>query len=822
MRNLRAPAHLARPLLTGLAGLLVAAAILCAGTVGTASAGAAGKHRTGRALRHTGSRDTGAGGYRPFVAVQVLIADGAHPLPVVGAHVRIVPLSGGGRETIAAGRTYSRGLALVEARPGRAIPTRFQVRVSGGFVHGGRFKGTLYSREDSYSSARPETIVVNLATTLAAMYCARHPRLTTTSCEARTSWFLQLGRFGAGGDLSTQFAGDRALDGRMVLRAARRAGGLTHLLGALSAEMGTPRARSTSEFHARSLPSGTRALSGLKRRSSHSRGRARGGHRGMAHAAVFPEEPLEDVSMFKEVLGFAEKASGAIKLVKSFSELFNLVSGNNAKAQAELTEVHKGIVELQESITEMRAELKALSQAMKNFETEVRHGEYSQLAAAAAEQVQRVYANVSAYEAVTNEAAQIACGDYSTAASAEHPSCKDPEAPSRVCSKPASTELRKACVHLGDLPVPAEQRFYTEPGAPKAAKDSLIGNFVRHISGEDRLEGSDVTTLANKIAGGLGGDAPGAEGIWQAGSAWFAEKTPLLSTATDSQIQHLVTYYLSAYTAGMVMVAYYDAFNQIPESTYESEVEAMLAGFKDLAAAAPQKLPAGTFIDTHTGLMWSGQLGSVTAQPTYMNLLYGGEDIQLPFESETGGNRPNNATGAPTPKLANGKIINTWRAADYEQLEGLITDAPLHTLIKEGLFAGQVLSNTWPAGLTFNSWQQGGVQEFSKSACASVEETAGCVAPTWAAGEGQTGMFDLHSGKGMGSYISINGNNNWWDPAASYEGEEPNEAEEETPFVIPSFIGTVDLPVLYNREAPSESAEECYYYAGPKGGGCKG
>ena len=121
-----------------------------------------------------------------FVPVRVLVAAGSNPLPLTGATVRIVSARRGAHATtLAFGHSYGQGLALVAPVHGRQIPQRFTVRTSGGFINGRQFRGSMMGEVNLAGNGAAAPVIVNLATTLSAMYCERHPKLSTAACETR-------------------------------------------------------------------------------------------------------------------------------------------------------------------------------------------------------------------------------------------------------------------------------------------------------------------------------------------------------------------------------------------------------------------------------------------------------------------------------------------------------------------------------------------------------------------------------------------------------------------------------------------------------------
>lgn len=113
-------------------------------------------------------------------------------------------------------RTNQRGVFVLRLH--RALPRTFTVRSVGGRDRRGRVLGALRSNYATYR--RGEPVIVNNATTLAAVYQAAHPKLKPAVVEARIERFLHLP---TSVDLRTSLTlSDTAFHGPTFTRAARQ------------------------------------------------------------------------------------------------------------------------------------------------------------------------------------------------------------------------------------------------------------------------------------------------------------------------------------------------------------------------------------------------------------------------------------------------------------------------------------------------------------------------------------------------------------------------------------------------------------------------
>ena len=668
-----------------------------------------------------------ASGALVFVPIRVLVSAGANPVPLEGAEVRLVSQD----RTIASGRTYNEGLAIAFAWKNgrglqRTIPRHFTVQTSGGRIAGKRFRGSLIAQVTRYGT-RPLVVLVNPVTTLSAMYCQRHRRMTPNACNRRAKTFLGL----AGGEnLSVDLLGSEAFDGQLMLKDAGGARGLPRYLDELVSKMGIIGA--VHSFH--TVEPRTHVVApvpGLVRLSAADRHKK--------------QTRLRSLSSWWSALNGIHSALSLVEFVGGWD---SSSSGGGCKGCAtQLANINSALNQISSQLADLKSQVSAL-------QTEVTLGDYSTLAADAATSVNAVGDAMSSYTAVTSLASEISCWP------ATGSTCSDPQAPSTVCATPETRDLTDLCIALGDLPLPADlpTHPYTNPNAPAAVQNSLIGQFM-HETEVNPFTDSDLESLANQVAGGLGGGAVGTVGIWQFGSAYLASQSPFLGTSTDQEIQDLLGYYLSAYTAGLTMRAAWWAFDQDSQSTYSSSIDTELTDFQDLVAAMPSPLPGGTFLETGSGRMWSGQLGSTemvffVPRPS--------TPITLPYVSHYpdygSDDAPNTAPGAVTPELPDGQTISDWSVAGPTQLEELGSDAASQTtgdqtsyFVKQGLFAGQILSNsavgpsganvTWPNGLSESDWN-------AATPCSLAAYTSTCVAPTWG-GPGETSLWDLSHGDGI-------------------------------------------------------------------------
>ena len=762
-------------------------------------------------------------GLAPFVPVRVLVAAGSNPLPLTDAEVRVVSSRRSGRPTtFAVGHTYGQGLALASPVRGRQIPQRFTVRTSGGFINGKRFRGSMMGEVNLASNGAAAPVIVNLATTLSAMYCRRHPKLATAACERRTAQLLDIP---PGLNLGTDQLAEQYVSARKLIGEARHHGGLLGYLPRLVRKMnkrpqlGAPRFRAPASqaFVGEPLP-------GIARL------------RGPANSVLRGEAPLLTVGagvagFFGKLFEYANKAKGAVTLVNYIGDILGFAgSGESAAAKTseELEEMNAALNKISSQLAELKAQIAELKAVMEQ-------AAYSTIALDAAKNVEAIADATSSYQAVVQEATQISCGEYSTGASKRvraESKCSSPVSPSEACTaaaEAANEGLHKACVHLGDLPLPPNaSHYYSEAGSPAEARHSLIGEFIWEITQNNPFNDSDIQSLAADTIG-----VGGTDGIWQYGSSWLLREQSFLDTTDDKQLQGLVGYYLGAYAAGLTMRSAYYGFEQIPATTYESAIEHDLGDYLDLVGAAPSPLPAGTVIELNNGTMWSGQMGSIQTLANYKTLAAKGASITLPQQTDENGNIPNNAPGSRSPALANGETIANWAAADNEALGKLASAVPssesnkANYLADEGVFSGQLLSNSshaaifaprevfvWPSGMGLHV--AGYEQEFGEVSINGkcTLPGGGCFAPTWASGE-ELETFDLASGNGMVKALGAGtGNVNWLHfpncKLNNFKNAVQCEADYETH--LPLAPG-MTLPVLYDRTPVTTGKEpECYYY----------
>ena len=763
-----------------------------------------------------------------FVPVRVLVAAGSNPLPLTGATVRIVSARHGAHATtLAVGHSYGQGLALVAPVHGRQIPQRFTVRTSGGFINGRQFRGSMMGEVNLAGNGAAAPVIVNLATTLSAMYCERHPKLSTAACETRAAQLLDIP---PGLNLGTDQLSEQYVDARKLIGEARHHGGLFRYLPKLVTKMnkrpslGAPRFRSTGSqtFVAEPLP-------GIAR--------LRGPANAVLRGEALPLTLGAGVSgFFGKLLEYANKTKGAITLVNYIGDILGFASSGEsaaAKTAEELEEINAALNKISSQIAELKVQIAELKAVMEQ-------AAYSTIALDAAKNVEAIADATSSYQAVVQEATQISCGEYSAGSSKRfrgESKCSNPVSPSEACTAAAESAnegLHKACVHLGDLPLPPNSsHYYSEAGSPAEARHSLIGEFIWEMTQNNPFNDSDIQSLAADTIG-----VGGTDGIWQYGSSWLLHEQPFLDTNDDKQLQGLVGYYLGAYAAGLTMRSAYYSFEQIPATTYESAIEHDLGDYVDLVGAAPSPLPAGTVIELNNGTMWSGQMGSIQSLANYKTLAAKGATITLPQQTDENGNIPNNAPEAHTPTLANGETITNWAAAGNETLGKLASSVPssesnkANYLADEDLFSGQLLSNSshaalfsprevfvWPSGIGLHvagyEDEFGEVSIYGKCTLPG----GGCYAPTWASGE-ELEAFDLADGSGMVKALGAGtGNVNWlhWPDCKINNFKNAVQCEADYERYLPLATG-MTLPVLYDRTPVTTGKEpECYYYP-PAGG----
>lgn len=189
-------------------------------------------------------------------ATHRVVKQGGHPVvglvqsagPVHGVRVSIH--DGRGRlVTHAPTRSNRRGVFVLRLH--RALPRTFTVSTAGGRDDRGRVYGSLRSGYTSYRRAEP--VVVNNATTLAAAYRSKYPRMRQAAVERRIKRFLALP---ADVDLRTSLTvSDTRFHGPTFTRAAKQN------VGRYSAQLVPIIARGHRKSYRRPIASGARARS---------------------------------------------------------------------------------------------------------------------------------------------------------------------------------------------------------------------------------------------------------------------------------------------------------------------------------------------------------------------------------------------------------------------------------------------------------------------------------------------------------------------------------------------------------------------------------
>jgi len=726
-----------------------------------------------------------------FVPIRVWIAGGARPIPVVGATVRIRAPGARGK-LLGTGMTYGRGLAIVVAS--QRLPSRFNAYATGGWIGKQRFRGRLQAQVLGGRSSRVQ--VINPATTLSGMYCAKRGKLRPAQCDARVARFLSIPK---GIDLG-ELADGQLFNGSIFLGLARRRGGLAKYF----------------TFLVNKLDRGQAPVSFAPRRKSASSLRPAG--------KAWPGAGVGSGGWLS-FLQAASKAGGAVSLV---SQLYNIINGSTPSDE---------LADIDSALTQINNELTVLQNELTQLQQELSQNTFSELVALANPYVSPITGVVPDFVAVVDEAAQIGCGDYSKPASAQ-PTCSSPQSPAQVCTaaaEAANSALQKACVAFGDLPIPAGSvKFYENPDAPAAAVNSLVGVFIRDVVEDDQFDDSNLTTLADDFGGPLAGGVSSTYGVLQQGSALIGQQSPFFGSAQSQQVQALDAYYFNTIVAGLTMRAAYYGFEGL---TAGSGLSAALTAYSDLYATTPNPLPAGTFIDENAYTMWSGQLGGVMSQPAYLTQISAGATITLPLTSAS-----NAAPGAQTPTLL-GNPISNWSAAPLSELATLYGDVPNGQSGTDGdYFIGTGAGLMWPGLINNGVWDARAVSgpgitydAESPPSGMSITQTpdygylgngwgrlpvldvVGCTAtgnrncsePAWANGSSY-GAYDANNGFQM---LSVNGtpliqwsnwsNNQSWCVGHDWAGL-CNQRR-----MYPGITPYLSLPVLYYR---TPTASECYYW----------
>jgi hypothetical protein len=710
-----------------------------------------------------------------YVPIRVLVAAGPKPIPLAGAHVRLLKAG----KKIAAGKTYGLGLAVATATSRRKIPGHFTVKTSGGYIHGKRYSGRLFGKVRRHGS-RPTVVIVNPETTLSVKYCKRHRRLKVRTCQRRVTRFLDLPR---GTDLGSDLLGSQALDGRKMLKSAGGARGLPRYLGKLVKKIGGAGSKPVHSFH------GTRPHSHVVAPIPELAPLGGAGQGGSSHPG----------GSFGSFWSFLNSTRTGISLVSQVAGWL-FPSGGNTDAQ-QLANINSALDQINAQLTDLQNEMTAIQQELKQLMDANTYGIYNGLAENANQAVTSIDDAMSSYQTLTEVADEISCGSSTVSAT-----CPNPKSPSAVCAAaPPRGATQLLCQELGLLPAPPAspetEGWWTIQGSPESM--TLIGRFMVESTQQNPFNDSDVQALANDVLGAAAGGGPATVGIWQYGSAYLAGQAPFVGTPTDQEIQDIIGYYMSAFTAGLTMRAAYWGFDGDPPSSYEAafqgpnpnqpEPPGMLPQFQALTNAAPAPLPGGTFIDMKSGLMWSGWLGSqeffgcTQSNPAPFGLPY--QPSCTVGDEHPNGDVPNNAPGAVTPQLAKGQTITDWSQAGGNELESLSTDVAPYAnggsqatyLVNNGLFAGQIISNAFDFSGSSASpmWPNGLDNNFNS--CDLLTNAPGtCGAFVWTNGDGAASLpWDMASG-------------GQWTPQPAL-----------------TFVFAYDLPMLYWR---SPTASECYFF----------
>ena len=765
---------------------------------------------------------------RSVFAVRVQIAGGRQPVPLTAA--RVVMRAAG--RTIAVGRTYGRGLAVLTGR----IPARFELRTTGGWIGQRPFQGHLLASITLHG--REHVAVVDPATTLSSMLCHDLNASVGAQCDNRVRALLRLPR---GTDLGRDLGGDGLFDGHRFLVTARRHGGVARYLSELE-HLLRRHPRATHDFHHRESARVVHSRVPASARSSRR-------HGPMATAVVQDESASWLESLVDDAAGNADPQ----QLV---STLYKLISGGGGES------ISSQLSSMQSEMTQMAGELADLSNKVAQVQSAITQGNYSQLASNAAKPINGIMDAESSFNAVLDEAVQIGCGNYGASAGGPAATCAAPQSPADVCTASAvaaSAQLKDACTAFAGLPLPA--------GSSAGAPQGLVGDFLDELN-ENTLQDEDVQTIANNLGGNLvPGESGPAQGMLQL-AAQYVSSGQFFTTANSQDLQNVYGYYMDALLEGTTIRMAYWAFTGKPVTQYNSPVTTTLDDIRALHVAAPQPLPSGTFIDTAAYTMWSGQIGAVETQPTYAAQVAQGAKLSLPTA-----NRHANA-GASTPTLANGTPFSDWSAGQQGTLQTLYGHVPAHPgtpgdylvgsansslkdppavwpgLFSDGTWNGQSYAvgdnfaqeNPSARGFTFSGspdkgyFDQGRATVHEKVPSLELNNcvpagNAGCPEPTWASGTA-SGVYDLNNGQDpphvSGSMVDGSAVQNWgnWSSDQRYCVKEAFlDIYCMKHRTYPGITNHLTLPVLFNR-TPTPTQTECYYWpasgASAKGNGCPG
>ena len=681
-------------------------------------------------------------------------------------------------------------------------------------------------------------LVVNPATTLAARLCDDLHSRARARCDGRVRAFLRLSR---GTDLGAGLIGRRQFDGRRFLVTAGRYGGVDRYLHALQREL-ERRPGATHDFHGQE-----------SKRSVHSRLPASLGWRRVVHGPVVRAAVQdEDDSWLSSLFGVAGQAGKAGQLVY---QLYGFLNGGGQTTSAQLTSI-------QNQLDEVSAQLADIEDGIKKLNLRLDKSEYGILAGQVSGQVSAIQDAESSFDALLDAANQIGCNNY-TAAGGVPATCANPQSPAQVCTtaaEAANPALRNACVEFGDLPVPAGAlNFYGATGFPPSplAAGSLVGQFISEMTSLNQFNDADIQKIASTFGGSLIQAAPSSDdGMLQA-IGRIASGNPFFTAGDSQMVQDVYGYFVGVLAEGTTMRMAYYAFQGLPETTYDSAVNNMLTDLHDLYVAAPQPLPAGTFIDTNSYTMWSGQIGALESQSAYSAQVKQGSTLTLPSANA------NAAPQAHTPTLAGGGPISNWAAAQQKDLQGLSA----HMTPGSGTF-GDHLTGTdndrpgaWPGLLSgavwdgsayavggnyaaespqprgfafqqtpdeayYSNYRLGHIQAqipVLRAAPCSPAGNSGCEEPVWANGTASA-TFDANNG-GDPAQVYLHGG-----PINQRNGQTAmqswdNWTQDQSYCVKLHWYGSctkhrnysgvanhITLPALFQR-TPTNTQTECYYWS---------
>jgi hypothetical protein len=722
-----------------------------------------------------------------------------------------VTLRADGR-TVAVGRSYSSGLAVIS---GAAIPARFELRTTGGWIGKRRFSGHLVVSVTGYR--RGSTVVIDPATTLSTRLCRDLGSNSVRRCDARVRAFLDLPR---GTDLGEGLASDSLFDGRRFLHIARRHGGVAPFLVDLERRLlrdrrghyGFRHGQSGHSVHRHSPATGSR------------RGRGIGG-----------PSASDWIGLVTGVAGNLEDPVGLVGTVLGF------IAG-----QDQSDELDQTLRSMQAELTDIQGQLAGLQAEVSALPGIIDQDSYSNLAGQAAPEVNAIHDAQSSFLAVLDNAVEIGCGEFTASPSQPPVACADPKSPAEVCTaaaEAADASLKSACITFGDLPLPAgAQEFYTI-NAPAAAQTSLIGEFINEIQQGNKLDDADLEGLANQLGGKLGGGSGPALGLMQLAARHYATG-PWFTTADSQALLNTYDYYYNALLSGATMRIAYYAFDGIPSTTYTSPVQTTLDDLRQLNVAAPQPLPAGTFIATSSYSMWSDQIGAIDDQAQYLSQVKLGATLTLPTANS---NEPASATSNPQIlTLPNGSPASNWSVAQFSDLKALYGHLSLTAGQTPGDYLTESLADSkddapgvWPGLLSNGVWDAPGYQTPDHQAVESPDERGlsfvgvvsdshssaiphleltpckpagnpACPEPTWATGTG-SGVYDLNNGQEPPAPQEIGPKTleafvNWSRDNGNCGGYHPYCLH-----TFPQIVGFLRLPVLFER-TPADDATECYYW----------